>query len=317
MFRLKQRFRCSTIHNLPVAVETEVTKLRLGRKVLPGESMSADVIGQLPEGLPVYCDRHALAADHIFVVNRVRPHSALDGEVQRALWKVMLDQRRLLAGLMLVENGRSGTARIQAVPAEQFADAERKVSSYARSLLPRLPFRFIDILLVDEMGPKFGCHGVDLAVVGRKQSVQGATPEEFPQIRTLVFRDLNPSARGNALGVGHADLIRSRLLRKIDFTATGSAALAIKTPSPASIPMHFETDREILDAALSLTALQPPEKARMVWIRNTSSLGEFECSQPFLEEVMHWGDLSVASECRPLEFDVEGNLRDFVIGYAD
>jgi hypothetical protein len=77
---------------------------------------------------------------------------------------------------------------------------------------------------------------------------------------------------------------------------------------------HFETDREILDAALSMAPLQPAEKSRIVWIRNTSSLTEFECSEPFLEEVTHWKDLTVASQLHPLDFDAEGNMRDFVIG---
>ena len=386
MFRLKQRFRSSTIGDVSTAVEAELANLDLGRKVHPGQSiavacgsckiadhaavlkavvdhfkglksrpflvpamefhaggtaegqlralemfgiteeaigaeirssMSAEVVGQLPAGVPVYCDRHALAADHIFVVNRVRPHSALDGEVQsgllkmlatglgkhsgaeiyhsavatmpfadlaRGVWKVMLDQGRMLAGLMLVEYGYAGLARIQGVIAEEFADAERKALSYARSLCPKLPFRFIDILLVDEVGTTFGCHAVDLNVVGRKQSIHGAAPGESPQIRSLVFRDLDP------------------------------AALAVTIPSLASIPVHLGTDREILDAALSMTALQPPEKARIVWIRNTSSLDEFECSEPFLEEVTHWNDLSVASDLHPLDFDADGNLRDFVIG---
>jgi hypothetical protein len=418
MFRLKQRFRCSTIGDVSSAVEAELANLDLGRKVHPGESiavacgsrkiadhaailkavvdhlkglelrpflvpamgihaggtaegqlralrtfgiteetvgaeirssMNAEMVGQLPEGVPVYCDRHALAADHIFVVNRVRPHSALDGEVQsgllkmlamglgkhpgaaiyhvavatmpfadlaRGVWKLMLDKGRLLAGLMLVENGHSRTARIQGVTAEEFVDAERKMLSYARSIFPRLPFRFIDILLVDEMGTRFGCHGVDLNVVGRKQSLHGTAPGELPKIGTLVFRDLHPAAMGNALGVGHADLVRSRLVRKVDSTATCSTALAITIPSLASIPMHFETDREILDAALSMNSLQPTEKARIVWIRNTSSLAEFECSEPFVEEVTHWKDLSIASELHPLDFDADGNLRDFVIGGA-
>ena len=119
---------------------------------------------------------------------------------------------------------------------------------------------------------------------------------------------------GNATGIGHADLVRSRVVRKMDPEATRLNALALTTPSLAAIPIHFETDREILDAALSMAPLQPSTKARIVWIRNTSSLAEFECSEPFLEEVAHWKELSVASELHPPDFDAEGNLRDFVIG---
>jgi len=309
--------------------------------------MDAEVVGHLPEGVPVYCDRHALAADHIFVVNRVRPHSALEGEVQsgllkmlamglgkevgarvyhnslatmpfadlaRGVWNVILNTGRLLAGLMLVENGQSETARIQAAPAEDFADAELKMLRCARALFPALPFHFIDILLVDEMGATFGCHGVDLNVVGRKQLIHETGRCKAPRIRTLVFRDLHPAAMGNAIGIGHAELVRSRLVRKMDPGATCLNALALTIPSLAAVPIHFETDREILDAALSMAPLQPAEKARIVWIRNTSSLTEFECSEPFLEEVTHWKDLTVASQLHPLDFDAEGNMRDFVIG---
>jgi hypothetical protein len=416
MFRLKQRFRSSTIADLSQAVEAELASLVLRKKVRPGESvavacgsrgianhavilkavvdhfkglkarpflvpamgldaggtaegqlralsmfgiteetvgaeirssMDAEVVGHLPEGVPVYCDRHALAADQIFAVNRVRPHSALDGDVQsgllkmlamglgkevgarvyhgalatlpfadlaRGVWKVFLDTERLLAGLMLVENGRSETARIQAAPAEMFPDAELKMLRYARALFPALPFHFIDILLVDEMGATFDCHGVDLNVVGRKQLIDETGRGKAPTIRTLVFRDLHSAAMGNAIGIGHADLVRSRLIRKMDPDATRLNALALTIPSLAAIPMHFETDREILDAALSMASLEPAEKARIVWIRNTSSLTEFECSEPFLEEVTHWKDLTVAGELHPLDFDTLGNLRDFVVG---
>jgi hypothetical protein len=415
MFRLKQRFRSSTIDDVSSAVEAELASLALGHKVNSGDSvavacgsrnianhalvlktvvahfkrlkarpflvpamgldagataegqlralrlfgiteetvgaeirssMDVEVVGQLPEGVPVYCDRHALAADHIFVVNRVRPHSALDGEVQsgllkmlamglgkkqgaevyhsatammpfadlaRGVWNVILAKRRLLAGLMLVENGHLETARIQSALAEDFVDAERKVLRYARTLFPRLPFHFIDILLVDEMGITFGCHGVDLNVIGRKQVFHETVQGEVPRVRTLVFRDLHPASMGNAIGIGHADFVRSRLVRRMDPEATRLTAQALTIPSLAAIPIHFETDREILDAALSMIPLQASEKARIVWIRNTSSLAEFECSEAFLEEVSHWKDLSIASERYRLHFDAEGNLRDFVI----
>jgi hypothetical protein len=309
-------------------------------------SMDAEVVGHLPEGVPVYCDRNALAADHIFVVNRVRPHSAIEGEVQsgllkmlamglgkdvgarayhsgvavmpfadlaRGVWSVLLNKGRLLAGLMLVENGQSETARVQAAPAENFADAELKMLRYARAVYPGLPFHFIDILLVDEMGAAFGCQGIDLNVVGRKK-MHETERVKVPTVRTLIFRDLHPTAMGNATGIGHADLVRSRVVRKMDAEATRWNALALANPSLAAIPIQFETDREILDAALSMVPLEPSETARIVWIRNTSSLAEFECSKPFLDEVAHWKDLKVASELHPPHFDAEGNLRDFVIG---
>ena len=85
-------------------------------------------------------------------------------------------------------------------------------------------------------------------------------------------------------------------------------------PTLAAIPIEFETDREVLDTALTLMGLTPPEKVGIVWIRNTASMQEMECSEVFLEEVRHWKDLSVLSGVLPLDFDADGNLRDYVVG---
>jgi hypothetical protein len=56
-----------------------------------------------------------------------------------------------------------------------------------------------------------------------------------------------------------------------------------------------------------------PERARIVWIRNTANMCEMECSEVLLEEVRHWKDLSVLRGVLPLDFDGDGNLRDYVV----
>jgi len=324
------------LHALGLTEETIGAEIR--------SSMETEVIGLLPEGVPVHCDKHALRADHIVVVNRVNLHPIFHGDVQSGLLemiaiglgnldgaqlyhmtvencsfediahgvhKVMLKKANLLAGLMIVQNGHQTTARVQAALPEDFVMKEKAMLHYARGLFPRLPFKFIDILLVDEIGTIFGCLGADSNVIGRKCNAHAAAEGEFPQIRTIVYRDLNPTSNGNATGVGHAEFVRSRLLRKTDARVTRLNSLAVGMPALAAAPIDFETDREILDAALTLTGL--PEKARIVWIRNTSSIVEFECSEPYLEEVQHWKDLSIQSGLHPLDFDPQGNLRDFVV----
>ncbi len=187
---------------------------------------------------------------------------------------------------------------------------------YSRELFPRLPFKFIDILLVDEIGTTFNCFGADSNVTGRNYNAHAAAEGEFPKIRTIIYRDLSPKSHGNAIGVGHAEFVRSRLVRKIDPKATKLGAVTARMPTLAAVPIDFETDREILDTALDLMGLTPPEKARIVWVRNTANMREMECSEMFLNEVRHWKDLSVLSGVHPLDFDAEGNLRDYVVGDA-
>jgi len=326
------------LHKLGIHEETIGAEIR--------SSMEIEIIGQLAEGIPVVCDMQALHADHLVIVNRVKPHSVFHGEVQsgllkmltmglgnlvgaqqyhrsaanapfediaRGVHKLMLEKANLLAGLIIVENSHQTTARVQGVLAEDFVSKEKTMLQHARSLTPQLPFKFIDILLVDEIGPMFGCVGADSNVIGRKFNAHAAVEEEFPQIRTIVYRGLNSASRGNATGVGHAEFVRSRLLRQADTTATRLNSLALGMPTLAASPIDFETDREILDAALSLMGLSLPDDARIVWIRNTSCILEFECSAPFLEEVQHWKDLSVLTSLQRFDFDSRGNLRDFVV----
>ena len=316
------------LHKLGIHEETIGAEIR--------SSMEVEAIGQLPDGIPVVCDKHALQADHLVIVNRVRPHSVFHGEVQsgllkmltmglgklvgakqyhlaaknasfddiaRGVYNVMLEKANLLAGLMVVENSHQTTARVQGVLGEDFNSKEKIMLPHVRSLSPQLPFKFIDILLVDEIGPMFGCVGADSNVIGRKFNAHTAIEGEFPQVRNIVYRGIHPGSRGNATGVGHAEFVRSRLLRQVDTKATRLNALALGMPTLAAAPIDFETDQEILNAALSLIGLTSPDNARIVWIRNTSCILEFECSEPFLEEVQHWKDLSVLSSLHPFDFD--------------
>ena len=48
---------------------------------------------------------------------------------------------------------------------------------------------------------------------------------------------------------------------------------------------------------------------------NTANICEMECSEVLLDEVRRWKDLSVRGVL-PLDFDANGNLRDYVVGEA-
>lgn len=324
-------------------------ELGITREIIGAEiraSMETEIIGHLPEGLPVHCDKQAVSADHLVVANRVKPHPMFHKEVQGGLLemlaiglgnvhgaklirtatadfafddlaygvhKLMLKRGNLLAGLMIVENGRNGTARVQGALPEEFVEKEKFVLQYSRRLFCSLPFRFVDVLLVDEIGTCISCLGADSNVTGRKFNPYAAVEGEFPQVRMIALRDLNTGSKGNAIGVGYAQFVRSRLVRKIDAEVTRSSVLMHGVPALGALPVAFDTDREILDAALTLNGMTRPEQSRVVWIRNTATLDEMECSEAYMDEVKHWKDLPVLSGPRPLEFNADGNLRDFVV----
>ena len=80
--------------------------------------------------------------------------------------------------------------------------------------------------------------------------------------------------------------------------------------SAAMQPLDYETDREMLDAALSTIGLTPPQDARLLWIANTLQLTEVECSAAYLAEARQRDDLEILTEPRELPLDAAGNLPD-------
>ena len=53
-------------------------------------SLSVVQIGSTPDGIPVYLDRNAAKADHIVVLNRVKPHTDFKGKFESGLMKMMV-----------------------------------------------------------------------------------------------------------------------------------------------------------------------------------------------------------------------------------
>jgi hypothetical protein len=74
------------------------------------------------------------------------------------------------------------------------------------------------------------------------------------------------------------------------------------------IPIHFETDREALDAALSTIGLRPPAQARLVWLANTLELAEMEVAAPYWELARALPGAQILTEPRPLPLDENGML---------
>lgn len=292
-------------------------------------------------GLPVVLDRHAAAADHIGVIGRVKPHTDFSGEIESGLFKMMaigLGKQRgakqahtaglehgyetvILAfgreilrrapvafGLGIVENGYDQTAKVAGLLPAEFEEGEKALLRDAKAWMARLPFDAIDLLIVDEMGKNVSGAGMDTNVIGRP-FVQKVV--EVPRVRRLFVRDLTPESAGNAVGIGFADFTTDRLVARIDAHATRMNALTSGAPDCARIPIAFATDREAIEAALTTIGLTPPERARVVRIKNTLLLAELEASEAFVDEVRSRPSLSRGSDPAPMGFDLGGNLPPF------
>lgn len=304
-------------------------------------SMETVIVCEANEGFPVHFDKNAFGADHVFVVNRVKPHTGFSGDVESGLMKMMLiglgkhegasvyhrvivnysfgqivrsvasevlAKCRIVGGLAVVENAYDETALIKAVAPTEFEDREKELLVLAKRWLPRLPFDRADVLVIDEMGKNISGAGFDTNVVGRKFNDHVAWEGEFPKITRIAVRRLTPQSEGNASGIGIAEFCRSQLLRDMDKHYTRTNCLTAGHVTAAMLPLDYETDREMLGAALGAIGYVKPENAKLMWIRNTLDIAEVECSAAYLPMAKERGDLEVIEAPREMPFEASGNL---------
>lgn len=307
-------------------------------------SMEVELVGQAADGLDVFFSAEALRADGIVVVNRIKPHT-FEGRIGSGLMKMMviglgmkvgaqtchamasraghekvirsaadvlLRTAPILGGLAIVENQLHETALIEFVPRESLVSREEELLVRAKELMPALPFRDIDLLIVDQIGKNISGVGMDPNITGR--DVQGyssslhSQEKQGPTIRRIFVRDLTPETYGNATGIGLADLTTSRLVRKINRHATYANALTSLTPHTAKIPMYFESDREAIEQALASLALPATRQAKVVRISNTLLLENVAVSYAFADLLGSRRDLCPAGQWEQMQFDEAGDL---------
>lgn len=325
----------------------QVTEAFTGAPVL--SSMDAVEISRTRDGVPVFIDKNAFEADGIIVVNRIKPHTKFKAPIESGLMKMMaigmgkqkgaeyyhkaaiqytfpkiiidagrevLRKAPVLCGLGLVENGYDQTAVIAALLPEELEEREKELLVLAKVMMPRLPFNEIDLLIIDEMGKDISGTGIDPNVTGRNRDILGVFPHPV-NVKRLFVRDLTPSSDGNANGIGFADLTTKRLVDKIDRVSTYMNCITAISLEKAAVPMHFETDRECIEVALGSIGLIPPERSRIVRIKNTLQLDEVDVSDIYMDEIPNRTDLEILEGPHTLPFDAQGNLVPLIVDGAD
>ncbi len=309
-------------------------------------SMDVDLLGQVDPNIPVYFSRVALQADGIVVVNRVKPHTDFEGSlgsgvlkmlaiglakrtgasachfaaarmgheyVIRAVSRFLLGRVPFLIGVAILENQFHHTEDVIFVKREEVEALEERLLVRARLLMPKLPFKEIDLLIVDRIGKNISGAGMDPNVIGR--GVQGysaslvQSPSAFPKVQRIVVCNLTPETHGNGIGIGMADFVTTRMVRALDHRSTYINALTAVTPQTAKIPIFFDTDKENIDLALASLCLEEPAKARVLHISDTLALECVEASEAFSDEFKGRSDLQILGGPSPLQFDSYGNLR--------
>jgi len=306
-------------------------------------SMETVIVDRTPQGIPVHFDRHAYEADHVLVANRIKPHTGFVGEIESGLHKMMLiglgkqagavtyhraikdhtfpeiisavaevvlKRCKVVGGLAIVENAYDETALIEAVAPAQFREREEELLRQARRWLPRLPVREVDLLIIDRIGKNISGTGMDTNVVGRKYNDHAATSQDDVSCKRIFVRGLSAGTHGNATGIGLAEFTTRNVVAQIDEHSTKMNCITSGHPTAGMIPLVYDSDREVIEAALQTIGLVEPHQSRVVQISDTLHLAELRVSEACLEQGELPVGLEVIGDPVPMTFDERGNLPD-------
>ena len=305
-------------------------------------SMEVVQIGRLANGPALFQGVISARADHTLLVNRIKPHTAFRGKLESGLAKMEViglgnqrgaslmhnlgipafqkylipaariyeENSNVSGGLAILENAYDETAEIAGLSASEIG-AEREVAllNKARRLMPRIPFPQIEVLAVRQVGKNISGTGMDPNIVGRLMIPR--QPEDFggPDIAIIAVLDLTEATAGNASGIGLANVLTARAVRKIDWETTYTNVLTagILGMQRNSLPLTAPNDRSALGVSLRNCG-HPMREARLVFIRDTLTLDRFWVSANLREFVEEYPQLEVVAH-RPLTFSPDGSMK--------
>ena len=303
-------------------------------------SMETEEIGLTEDNVTVFIDKNALAADHIVVVNRIKSHTKFKAPIESGLMKMMaigmgklngaqlyhkaavpysffkiitdaarmvLTKAPIICAVGILENAYGQTAKISALKAADIERQEQDLLHRSKKMMAKLPFNEIDLLIVDEMGKDISGVGIDPNITGRNRDLLGVFPHPV-QVKRLFVRDLTDGSKGNATGIGLADITTQRLVDKIDYAATYKNCITGLSPEKAAVPMHFGDDRNAIEVALECVGLVSAVGSKIVRIKNTLRMDILEVSEAYAETLQKRPDLEIIAGPNRMEFNRENNL---------
>ena len=301
-------------------------------------SMDVAELGETVSGVPVVVSSVALGADAVVLINRVKPHtdfgSAVLGSgllkmaaiglgkaegafrchraasmhgheaVIHAVSAVVLARLPRPYGIALVEDGAHHLSRIGLMRGPEISGGEPALYAMARAWMPALPLEHIDVLVIDQIGKNISGAGMDTNIVGRGVDGRPMVGRRS-EIRVIYARGITPESKGNAVGIGLADIASRRLVDEMDPVSTYTNAVSALTPATARIPINFRTDAECMGAAIRISAADLSD-VRIARIRHTLALDRIVLSEacvPLLSK-----DVEILAGPAEWRFAADGNF---------
>jgi hypothetical protein len=302
---------------------------------ITSESVS---LGASKSGHTLYADAEAARAEAILVVNRIKPHTAFRDRLASGLYKMLtvgmgkvpgarqvhqlgsegiypaiielgrmaLDRLPVIGGLAVIENSFDETAGIEALLPGEIEAGEQRLLKYAWELLPGLPLKELDLLIIDEIGKNFSGTGMDTNVVGRWRDIPIPGPI-YPRIGRIVVLRLSKASEGNANGLGLADFTTKKLVASIDWQVTLTNVRTTGFWGRAFCPPFPGNDDQAIHWALESLTPKTDYPLTIARIKNTLHLEELWLNEAALAQAQGCEQVGPFA---PLSFDRDGNLID-------
>lgn len=317
-----------------------VTQAAMGVEFRP--SMETELLGNTPGGFPVWFSREALAADAVLPINRVKVHTDFHGPVESGLSKmlvigfgkhrgaslihkqgfatfhetipaaarVVLEKVNVLGGVATIENAHEEPAFIELVPAELIPTREPELMAINRSLMPRIPFDRLDLLVVDYLGKNISGSGMDPNITGRYQ-VRHIQNDPVRNPQKIVVLRLTEQTHGNATGLGCADVTTRAVVENIDYQQFWTNQITSSELGGAATPLWMPDDRQAIAVALITCNQVDVARPRLVRVQSTLHIEEMWVSEALWQsDGIRNPQLEALTEAMPMAFTPEGRLAD-------
>jgi hypothetical protein len=296
-------------------------------------------MGRAENGLTVWFDAYAAAADGIVLVNRIKPHGSFRGRYESGLMKMIaiglgkqkgaeachqpgigripdnilpvgrkaVSTGKILFGIALIENAYHETCLIEVLPAHDIEEQEVSLQAEAKRLEPRIRIDPLDVLIIDEIGKDISGTGFDTNVVGRYHVPN--MKSEGPFVTRIAILDITDASHGNGNGLGIADFTTERAFRKFSFDETYPNPLTSSVPESVKIPLVLKNDKQAIQAAIKTCNIRDFRSVRLCRIKNTLEVHLMEVSENLLAEAHGDPRIDVLSKPFEFAFNSKGNLR--------
>ena len=305
-------------------------------------SMAVKQIATVFSEVPVYFSSEILKTDHSICVNRIKPHTKFKAAVESGVFKMLcigmgkhegaltyhkwalkygffslmeeigkavLKHSNFRFGIGIVENAFDETMHIEAINSEALFQREQELLTMAKEHMPRLPVNKADVLIVREMGKEISGAGMDPNITGRAADLKEDDFSYLFKATRLAVLSLSKASKGNALGMGNADIITARVFEALDYETTLMNILTGNSLKKAAIPLIMPNDEKALQTCFTTLGPILPEQVKALIIKDTLHLSECWASTSLLDEIGK-NPAARVQEKHQLEFDTNGNLKN-------